>query len=246
MFGPMKIVLAAALLCLLALPSLAFAPDDRALADQLRKVYGPLSSWEAEMAFPEYPEATVRLWYARGKWRQEWQAGNKAVAVGVNGNVVARCTDREFPSSPMFVWMVPNPVEAWKSWGVDNATRNFGFCDSLPCYLLGAEPGDEATPTVRLNNEDMSPILIRFASGSGLTSVQYSQYRTVGGFRLPSKVLVSFDGDQTLEATVRWIGVNRAEDDMLYAREGLDAAPCDEPPAPFDILREAFTYPQPR
>ena len=233
----------AALVCLMALPAFAFTPDDVELSARLQKNYGALSSWEAEMSFPEFPGVTAHLWYARGKWRQEWKAGDKATAVGMNGNVVGSCVPGKFALSPLFVWMAPNPVETWKSWGVDNATQNFGFCDSLPCYMLGAEPGDETTPTVQLNNEDMSPILVRYESAGSKFTVAYSDYRTMGGFRVPQKVVTTMGSDHVLEAKVKWFAVNRADGEELYAREALDDTPCAMPPSPFDILRDFFRYP---
>jgi len=232
------------LLCLMAVPAGAFAPDDVELQNQLQKRYGALSSWEAEMTFPEHPGVSVHLWYARGKWRQEWSAGDKAVAVGRNTNVVGKCTNEEFARSPLFIWMVPNPVATWRSWGADNATRSFGFCDSDPCLTFGAEPGDATVTAVQIHNEDMSPILIRYMAGETLTSVRYGDYRTFGGFRVPQSVQVTIGADQVLDAKVKWIRMNRADGEELYARESLDGMPCAAPPHPFDFLRDSFLYPQ--
>lgn len=231
-------------LVLVAVPASAFTPNNEELNQAIRKNYGPLSSWEAEMSFPEYPGVVAHLWYARGKWRQEWKAGDTAKAVGINDSVVASCTPGDFAQSPMFVWMVPNPVETWIGWGVDNATSVFGFCEDTPCYMLGAEPDDATSPAVFLNNEDMSPLQIRYVSESGLTTLQYSDYKTLGGFRVPQKVTMTFGSDSVLKADVKWIAVNRADDEMLYARDALDSAPCATPPAPFDILLKSFRYPE--
>lgn len=220
----------------------AFTQDDVELSSSMRKSFGALTSWEAEMTFPKYPGTSVHIWYARGKWRQEWKAGDTAVAVGNGGNVVGKCTAGDFALSPLFVWMPPNPVETWKAWGVDNATRNFGFCGDSPCFEIGGDPGDDTMPTVQLNNEDYSPILVRYASGTGLTSVKYSDYRTMGGFRVPQKVIVTGSGDP-FEANIKWIAVNRADGEELYARDTLDPTPCAAPPIPFDILLESFRYP---
>ncbi len=46
-----------------------------------------------------------------------------------------------------------------------------------------------------------------------------------------------------LEAKVKWIAVNRADGEELYARDALDTAPCAVPPTPFDVLRDSFRYP---
>lgn len=233
------------LLCFQPFSAAAFTPLDEELSAMLRKNYGPMTSWEAEMRFPEYPDVVARLWYARGKWRQQWTAGDTATAVGVGGNVVADCTADGFPLSPLFVWMVPQPVETWKSWGVDNATSSYGFCDGQPCYMLGAYPGDEASPAVHLNNEDMAPLLIRYPGPEGPITLTFSDYRMMGGFQVPQKVVAAM-GALVLEGAVKWIAVNQAEGEQLYAREALDGTPCATPPAPFTILRDHFRYPQTR
>lgn len=231
------------LACLFAAPAHAFVPDDEELASHIRKVYGPLTSWEAEMTFPEYPNVTVNLWYSRGMWRQEWKAGDTATAIGVNGRVAGKCTAEPFPLNPMFVWMVPNPVETWRSWGVDNATRVYGFCEEAPCMMLGAEPGDDMLPSVHLNNEDMSPLMIRYPVGQSMTTVVFSEYRTKSGFRVPQKVTLHM-GDTTLEAYLKWKSVLDSDNRELYSRDALDGTPCASPPAPFDILRDHFHYPE--
>ncbi len=210
----------------------------------MQKSFGALSSWEAEMSFPDFPGSSVHVWYARGKWRQEWKAGDTAKAIGMNGSVVAQCTPDQFALSPLFVWMPPNPVETWKSWGVDNATSVYGFCEDAPCYMFGAEPGDELSASVQLHNEDMSPIQLRYGTGTGSTLIEFSEYKTLGGFRVPQKVVTTFGvGMTSVTAKVKWIAVNRADDEMLYAREALDSQPCATPPTPFDILRQSFRYP---
>lgn len=231
------------LLALFAAPVSAFTPDDQELAMVIQKEYGALTSWEAEMTFPDYPGTSVHIWYARGKWRQEWKAGDIAKAVGVNDSVVAACTPGKFPVSPLFVWMPPNPVEAWKSWGVDNATSVYGFCDDNPCYMLGADSLDTMLPAVYLHNEDVSPLQLRYNSGLGSTQVEFSEYKTLGGFRVPQKVAVTTGGALLLTAQVKWIAVNRADDEMLYDRDSLESAPCATPPPPFDILLQGFRYP---
>jgi len=227
------------------LPASAFVPDDGELSSGMQKNYGPLTSWEAEMTFPAHPGVSVHLWYARGKWRQEWKAGDKAVAVGNGGNVVGACTMDGFASSPLFVWMTPNPVGTWKSWGVDSAIRSFGFCGDSPCLSIGADPMDETHPVVHVNNEDFAPLLVRYAGETGLTTVVFSDYKTFGGFNVPEKLTVTV-GAQSLDALVKWTAVNRAEGEQLYARDALDATPCAAPPAPFDFLRDSFRYPSVR
>lgn len=238
----LKSAFIAVFIFMLASPVFAFVPNDEELAAQVQKHFGALTSWEAEMTFPNHSGVSVHVWYARGKWRQQWQAGDKAVAVGNGGNVVASCTADEFALSPLFVWMVPAPVEAWKSWGVDNATRSYGFCGDQPCLSFGADPFNESLPVVHLNNEDFAPLLIRYQAENGLTSVAFSDYGTTGGFRVPHTIVLTV-ADQTFEVSVKWIAVNRADSEALYARDSLDGSPCAMPPAPFDLLRTFFHYP---
>lgn len=223
-------------------PASAFVPDEEELTAQLQTAYGPLTSWEAEMVFPAHPGVSVNIRYARGKWRQHWMAGGEAVAVGMNGSAVAACTSGTFALSPLFVWMVPNPLASWNSWGIDCVSGNYGFCGDSPCLMLGAAPGDDASPAIHLNNEDMAPILVRYRADGKLISVAYSEYKTLGGYRVPQKVLVSVDGE-SLEADVKWKSVMKAGSEELFARESVPATLCAEPPAPFGFLRDNFRYP---
>ncbi|MBG0789148.1 MAG: hypothetical protein H0S80_01470 [Desulfovibrionaceae bacterium] len=226
-------------------PAAAFVPDDEELAALLHKSYGPLASWEADMTFPAHPGVSVNILYARGKWRQQWRAGDAAQAVGVAGTVVSACTGGPFPLSPLFVWMVPNPLESWRAWGVDVAPRSYGFYGDAPCIMLGADPGDDASPAIYLDNEDMAPLLVRYRADGRLIAVEYADYMTLGGFRLPQKVVLTVDGE-TLEASVKWRSVMKSGDGKLYARDAIPSLPCAEPPAPFGFLRDNFRYPSTR
>ncbi|BDQ33105.1 hypothetical protein [Pseudodesulfovibrio portus] len=225
-----------------AQPASAFVPDDEELAALLQKSYGPLASWEADVTFPGHYGVSVNVNFARGKWRQEWRAGDTAVGVGQAGSVIAACTADGFALSPLFVWMVPDPLTAWRSWGVDCAIRSYGFCGDAPCIMLGAEPGDDRTPAVHLDNEDMAPLLVRYAVDGKRISVAYSDYKTLGGYRVPQKVLLTVDGE-TLEMSVKWKSVMKADGEELYARDSVPPVPCAEPPAPFAFLRDNFRYP---
>lgn len=238
----MKIICSLLLVCLTALPSLAFMPDGGELAASLRKNYGPMRSWQAEMTFPEHPGVSVALWYSMGRWRQEWRAGDKAVAVGSLGNAAGACTAGAFPLSPLFVWMVPDPLESWKAWGVDETVGNFGFCGEQPCLMLGADPMDQSAPAVHLNNENYAPLLVRYGSDLGPVTVEFLDYKTYAGYRVPQKVLLKV-GERELECAVEWRRVNGADNEELYAVDALDPTPCAEPPQPFGFLRESFRYP---
>ena len=241
----MKTIYTILLLCLTVLPAYGFTPDSEELAGRLSRNYGPMTSWEAKMTFPDYPGVAVKLWYAGGKWRQEWQAGDSAVAVGINGNVVGSCTAGPFALSPMFVWMPPDPQTAWAAWGVDETVRNFGFCGDHPCFMIGAQPGDETLPAVYLDNEDYAPLLVRYASELGMITVKFEDYKSFAGYQVPQRVIVLV-GAQRLEAQVQWVRLNSAAGKELYAREMPSALPCAEPPMPFQFLRESFRFPSAR
>lgn len=223
-------------------PAVAFVPDDEELAAHLKKSYGPLTSWEAETTFPDYPGVTANIKYAQGKWRQQWWAGDTAEAVGVAGTVVASCIGDEFALSPLLVWMVPNPLVAWQSWGVDVTSRSYGFCGDQPCIMLGAESDDGTTPAVYLNNEDMAPLLVRYRADGRSIAVTYSDYTTMGGYRVPQRILFTVDGE-SLEMSVKWKSVMRSDSPELYVRDSVSSTLCVEPPAPFAFLRDNFRYP---
>jgi hypothetical protein len=237
-----SLVFVCAFLCVISLPASAFTPDDGELSMLMKRNYGGLASWEAVVTFPAQPGVSAHIWYARGKWRQEWTAGDTAKAVGMNDKVGASCVEGGFALSPLFVWMPADPVATWKSWGVDNATRSYGFCGDSPCFMVGADLGDETSPVVHLDNEDMAPLLLRYRTGQGKIAVRFGDYRTVGGFRMPQHLVIEAE-EQTLEAEVKWVAINRADSEELYARESLDRTPCAVPPTPFDVLRDVFAYP---
>ncbi|MUM76869.1 hypothetical protein GKC30_04390 [Pseudodesulfovibrio sp. F-1] len=254
-------------LCLVALvafmvpPVGAVSADEEELARALRRQYGGLTSWEAVMTFADSPGVSVHVWQSRGRWRQEWtfpaepsgashngsvaDSGEAfAVAVGMDGRVVASCLEGDFALSPLMLWMPAGPVDRWKAWGVDIAERSYGFCGDAPCLMLGAEPGDAVGPAVWLHNEDMAPLMVRYRDGRRMVEIQFAGYLTLSGFRLPGQVNIRV-GDAATTATVRWIAINRADGEALYARDNLGSRPCAVPPPPFDLLRDAVRHPSP-
>jgi hypothetical protein len=138
--------------------------------------------------------------------------------------------------------MVPHPVRAWQAWGVDVTSGSYGFCGEAPCLMLGASPEDGDKPAVYLNNEDLAPLMVRYASQTGMISVEFSDYRTYAGYRVPQAVTVRTERGE-LAARVEWVRLNGADAEELYASDALDAAACAEPPQPFGFLRESFRYP---
>ncbi|MFH1912739.1 MAG: hypothetical protein ABIK45_00480 [Pseudomonadota bacterium] len=169
-----------------------------------------------------------------------------AVAVGTNERVVASCLDGGFAMSPLVLWLPADPVARWKAWGVDTAERSYEFCGDAPCLRLGAESGDvaggEAGPAVWLHNENMAPLMLRYRAGDRVVSIDFDSYLTKSGFRLPGRVTVRA-GEAVVVATVRWVAVNRADSEALYARETISSRSCATPPLPFDILRDTVRHP---
>ena len=107
------------------------------------------------------------------------------MAIGRGGAVVGSCTVEGFASSPLFVWMPSAPLNSWKSWGVDETVRaTMVFAVTYPCFMIGAEPGDDTKPAVHLNNEDFAPLLVRYASESGMITVEFLDYKTFAGYRV--------------------------------------------------------------
>ena len=223
---------------------LAFTPNDVELAAQMRAAYGGLSSWKAQVTYPEYPDVATTVWWSGGKWRQEWTgvAGQPAVAVGVGGGVLASCP-AAFPVNPVLAFMPTRPVEAWKAWGVDNATRQYGFCGDSPCFIMGADVTDETLPAIRLDNETMAPLLLRLG-GAVPSTVTFGDYAVHKGFALPGSGEVIFADGSTLAFTVTWTDLLQADDPGLYDASTVPGgALCLPPGEPFGSLLERFRIP---
>lgn len=243
-------LLVAGLLLLAALPALAFTPDDAELSTKLAKEYGGLSSWKVDVSFPAHPGVQASIWQHGLQWRQEWKSidqPGKAISVGFGGQAAASCP-ADFPLPLTLFWNLPSPVAKWKALGVDNSTGGFGFHGDFPSYILGADAGEEQKPQVWLNNESMSLLRVRLASGSGYLEFSYSDYTMLGGFDVPGKGNILLPDGESVDFVMEWSLLNKAVDPSLYSvdsiRQKVMTGGCPTPSAPFGLLSGQYSdYP---
>lgn len=242
-----KIIFCLLLVLLLCAPAAAFVPEEQELDAGVRASYRGLKSWQAVITFEEEPGLTLDLWFSGRKWRQEWTApgGNgTAASVGVGPNILASCPEGDSPLPVMLYWLTPRPVDIWKQLGVDNATAGFGFCDDVPCFTFGAEPGDDLRPQVRLNNETKALLLLRFNNNGQPVQFSFEEYATFKGFELPRKGMVIFADGSGLPFAIEWKDINKAADDVLYSPEGFNSdfsgTECIMNSSVFRKLQEVF------
>ena len=241
MFKMIRGPFAALLMILVASTALAFTPDDVELGRQLRVRYGALTSWRAEVAFPEYPRVAVNIWWSKGDWRQEWvENGTTFTAVGSGASVTASCP-ASFPLSPLLVFMPVGPVDAWKGWGVDNATRGYGFCDGAPCFIMGADPTNQTLPMIQLDNETFAPLLLRFGRTNPV-EISFADFVVSKGFALPGSGRI-VQGGRRLAFTVKWTDLLVPVEPGLFDGSALGGSLCIEPSQPFGLLRDILRIP---
>jgi len=203
-----------------SIPAAAFVPEEGELNTKVLAAYRGLKSWQATVSFDDESGLTARVWYSAGKWRQEWQVGGgngTAAAVGVGGKVFASCPGGGAPLPVLAYWQPPQPVRTWKELGMDNATAGFGFCDEAPCFIFGAEPGDDVRSQVRLNNETMALLFMRLDNAGRPLQFSFGDYATFKGFEFPGKGTLTFEDGTTVSFSMIWNEINRAGDPKLYS-----------------------------
>lgn len=227
-------------------PAPAFAPEEGELKAELRAAYGGLKSWKATVDFSDESGLSLQIWQSGGKWRQVWKTRDNtgtAASVGASDTVLASCTEKT-PLPILLLWQPAHPVETWKTLGVDNATAGFAFCGEEPCLVLGAEPEDETTSQVRLNNENHSLLLLRFRNHGEAVQFSFEEYFSFKGFQFPSTGSVTFADGSPVRFSIKWDAINRADDVALYDAQGFSRefpfAGCGTMPALFHQLSQAF------
>lgn len=204
-------------------PARAFFPSDEEMNDTMYQNYGTLTSYEAVLTFPAYPGASMTIKRGHDHWQQTLteENGNSTVTaknVGQYFKTIASCpSEAEMPVSVLQLWSPDDPVSDWMSLGVNNATRSYGFYDSMPVFVFGAEAGDETSPQIWFDNENFSPIKINLG---GERIITFGNYTRFAGFMLPHSGVFR-SGEETLDFRIEWRGIRKKISPAVFSPSAL-------------------------
>ncbi len=193
-------------------PARAFFPSDEELNDTMYHNYGALTSYEAVLTFPSEPGTKLAIFRGHDHWQQTYtssEVSNSTVtakAVGQYFKPIAQCpANAGMPVPVLQIWAPDDPVSDWMSIGATNATKSYGFYEETPVFVFGAEPGDDVSPQVWLDNETFAPLKIVLGEGRAITFGTYSKF---AGFMLPHSGTINV-GDEVIDFRVEWKGIRK-------------------------------------
>ncbi len=225
----------------------AFFPSDAAIDDTLFQKYGALTSYEAVITFPSEPGTVLTITRGDNQWQQTFtcrstaNGTSTAKSVGQHFNTSAQCpVNGNLPVSLLQFWIPDNPTKEWKSIGVSNSTRSFGFTDEdIPSFVYGAEQGDDSSAQVWLDNENFSPIKIVLSSSNVIT---FGSYMKFAGFMLPHSGTIKA-GEDSVEFKIEWRGVRQKTASYVFSESALKKeTDCVDPSSfVFSILKRCLS-----
>ncbi|OEU65251.1 MAG: hypothetical protein BA863_08370 [Desulfovibrio sp. S3730MH75] len=202
----------------------AFFPSDEAIDDTMYQKYGALTSYEALITFPSEPGTSLRIKRGDDRWQQIFVSnagGNGTItakSIGQYFETSAECpVNGDLPVSPLQFWVSDDPTSDWKSLGMTNSTRSYGFNDGLPVFVFGAESTDDFSPQIRLDNENFAPLKITLGAGR---SISFGTYTKFAGFMLPHTGIIAV-GEDSVEFKIEWLGVRQKIDPAVFSAATL-------------------------
>jgi hypothetical protein len=226
---PIRILITALVLgfTTVASTSPAFFPKPSEVADWVGKEMNPLSSFQAILSFPDYPEMTCNLWVQKETWRQEFVDSSAEgprlakVALGTRTSLVRGFPDQERAALPwLVVWQLP--VRAWIDRGMDPSVLSYQFLVDRPCLVMGAEDGNLRATQFWMDNERHVPVRVIWRQGERSCDLIWDEWARIGNFWLPHRVWCAVDGQTPLEIRVRWNGVNIPLGRELFSPQVMD------------------------
>ncbi|SME92922.1 hypothetical protein [Desulfovibrio gilichinskyi] len=225
----------------------AFFPSDIAIDDTLIQKYGALTSYEAVITFPSEPGTVLTITRGDNHWQQTFTCNSvtngtsTAKSVGQHFKTFAQCpVNGDLPVSLLQFWIPDNPTSEWKSLGVSNSTRSFGFTDEdMPSFVYGAEQGDDSSPQIWLDNENFAPIKIVLSSSNVIT---FGSYMKFAGFMLPHSGTIK-SGEDTVEFKIEWRGIRQKTSPLFFSESAIKKeSGCVEPNGfVFSILKSCLS-----
>ena len=205
---------AALLLALLLLPSAGqgFFPETQEVAKQVGKQFSRMQSWQAVLTLARESGLRIHCWRREASWRQEWVSRTNATArvvraaLGEGKRLLASYPPAyEFPLPPLQFGGMSQPLEIWRSWGVETEIKSYQFFAHRPCIVLGARFGNLDRPQVWIDLEEGVPL--RMINVRGLQWIWKDYYRA-GNVSLPHVMAIVLPGGERFSLEIIWKGVN--------------------------------------
>lgn len=212
---------------LIASTCYAFFPEPGEVAVSVSKEMNPLSSFQAILSFPEYPEVTCNLWVKGDAWRQEFVETIQGkpmlvrVAIGSRTSLARVFPHQDRVALPgLVVWQLP--FKNWLDMGMNPSIMSYQFLIDRPCLVVGAEDGQILATQFWMDNERHIPVRVIRQQGDRGCDLIWDAWSRIGNFWLPHTLWRSVNGQDPLEVRIRWNGVNVALKDDLFSSSAMD------------------------
>ncbi len=186
------------------------------------KQIASLSSFQAILSFPDYPEFSCNLWVKGSTWRQELIEtvnGNARVvqaSLGTGNNLSAAFPEKTQAPFPMLlVWKFP--LARWIAFGTNPQAMSYGFLKDRPCLVLGDREGGEGTVQYWIDTERDIPVRAIVQKNAGRYDLIWDESARVGTFWLPHRMWLTQNQEPALQVRIRWNGVNIPLRDTLFS-----------------------------
>ena len=205
----------------------AFFPQPGEVAASIDKEMRPLSSFQAILSFPQYPDLSCNLWVQGNQWRQELVETVQGhprlvgVALGTGDSVV-----REFPPHgrvpvpDLVMWRFP--LEKWQNMGMDPSIMSYQFLIDRPCLVVGAQDGELHATQLWMDKERHVPVRAIWHKGTTQYDLIWDAWARLGNFWLPHTMWRAVGGQRPVEIHIRWNGVNIGLKNDLFSASALD------------------------
>ncbi|GAU07714.1 hypothetical protein [Desulfoplanes formicivorans] len=205
----------------------AFFPEPGELAASLEKETHPLSSFQAILSFPKYPDVSCNLWVKGNLWRQEFvetvQGRPRLVgaALGTRDSVTRVFPPNgRIPLPGLVVWQFS--FRRWLDMGIDPAIMSYQFLIDRPCLVVGAEDGQMHASQLWMDKERHVPVRAMWHKEGVRYDLIWDAWSRLGNFWLPHTMWRAVDGQHPLEMHIRWNGVNINLNDGLFSASAMD------------------------
>ena len=211
------------LFLLYTIPAPAFFPEPNDVAVKVGKQARSLSSFQAVLSFPDYPEFSCNLWVKGHQWRQELietHGGIPRVVQAILGTDTRLSAvfpaETRAPLPWLLVWKFP--MDRWITPETNPQSMSYQFLSDRPCLVVG-----ESTATQYwIDNEREIPVRVIWQADAGSCDLIWDECSRVGTFWLPHQMRFTGNHDSVLHVRIRWNGINIPLQNTLFSADAFN------------------------